>query len=168
MVSRHPSRRKDLGYLLEQARRDGYEVRRTPGGHVQVRHPDGERMVHIPPDPGGSRGWQNAVNQLARIGVGVGGDAGGEEVGARCGEGCDAVLPSEDARAAHHVAWHRAGDLGVAERAVAAVSAVPGGLSASELAAAMGVPTHQLNEVTRDLRAGGVLRRDGDWYALPG
>ena len=125
-------------------------------------------MVHLPPDPGGSRGWENALASLASIGVSPDGvEAGGlvpEAEGPRlpCRAGCAVVVPSEAARRAHEVGWHFASVADETECVLAALGAAPDGvLSTRELAAAARVRPHEVAGLVRPLVEAGLAARSG-------
>ena len=66
-------RSTELRDAVQAAIADGWRWERTRGGHVRLYAPDGAGMVTLSPNAGPSRGDLNAIAELARHGVSVGG-----------------------------------------------------------------------------------------------
>ncbi len=62
------SARKDIEAVIDAARRQGWRVEKTRGGHWRLYSPDGRGIVHASGTPGSARAVQKTVSKLRQYG----------------------------------------------------------------------------------------------------
>lgn len=60
--------RKDLERILRDARRQGWDVERTKGGHWRLYAPDGKNIVHAAGTPSDVRSLERLVSRMPHFG----------------------------------------------------------------------------------------------------
>lgn len=60
--------RKDMETVIRDARRQGWRVEHTRGGHWRLYSPDGAGIIHVSGTPGDARAVLKAVATMRRYG----------------------------------------------------------------------------------------------------
>lgn len=116
---------KPMRELLELSEDQGYRINQTAQGHARVLAPDGQRLCHVPLRKGNARGYENARQQLRRIGVEIshgGGEmnakekevtqASAESVAEVCGiDGCKQKYKDQERLVLHRKVGHMSGTI---------------------------------------------------------